>query len=269
VRQASVACPATAWSFDDDSLQQLKEKKMELRRRLQLLLLVCACTVLSSPARAELRVVFGYSNGYTPAVLELNGGAMQITAHAEGWFDQFGNQEVNEGNYIAGVCGAPYYCSNQSDVVYRDFFVFDLAGVQSNVASASLLLWNPEKIDYYNGDGYVSSRDTETFLLHEVHTSTTDLTQINSHRVDVFDDLGSGAFYGERVMSAADNGTWVRVQLNATGLAALNGAAGSTLALGGSLAGVDAVPEPQTVALMLSGLGLVAWRVRRSRYRTA
>jgi hypothetical protein len=270
VREASVACPATGWSFDDDSLQQLEEKKMQLRRRLQLLLLVCACTLVASPARAELRVVFGYTSAYTPAVLELNDGAVQITAKAEGWFDHFGNQENNEGNYIAGVCGLPYnYCSNVSDVVYRDFFVFDLASLQSNVASASLLLWNPEKTDYYNDNGYMSSHDTETFLLHEVHTSTTELTQINSHRVDVFDDLGTGTFYGERVMSAADSGTWVRVPLNAAGLAALYGAAGGTIALGGSLANVGAVPEPQTFALMLGGLGLAAWRVRRSRSQTA
>ena len=81
--------------------------------------------------------------------------------------------------------------------------------------------------------------------------------------MDVFDDLGTGTFYGERVMSAADNGTWVRVILNVEALAAINRAAGSSIAFGGSLANVGAVPEPQTAVLLLGGLGWLAWRARR------
>jgi hypothetical protein len=244
---------------------------MALPRTLHMLLLVCACTcaVLPSAARAELRVVFGYSSFFTPAILELNAGAVQLSAHDQGWFDEFGNRAPSEGNYIAGVCGLPYdYCGNSHDVVYRDFFAFNLAGVTPQVASASLLLWNPAKFDV-SGDGYTSSRATETFLLHEVHTSTAELAAINSHRVDVFDDLGDGTFYGDQVMSAADNGTWVRVPLNAAALAAINDAAGSGIVFGGSLANVGAVPEPQTIVLMLGGLGWLTWTARRRQVKPA
>ena len=72
----------------------------------------------------------------------------------------------------------------------------------ARAAVETLLLWNPEKFDV-SGNGFVSSHATETFQLHEVHASTAELAAINSHRVDVFDDLGTGTFYGERVMSAA------------------------------------------------------------------
>ncbi len=83
--------------------------------------------MLTSAARAEIRVAFGYSGSYNPAVLELNGAA-QLSAFDQGWFDQYGNRELSEGNYIAGVCGLPFdYCNNFNDVVYRDFFAFNLA----------------------------------------------------------------------------------------------------------------------------------------------
>ena len=243
---------------------------MASQRPLHILLLLCAsaCAMLTSAARAEIRVAFGYSGSYNPAVLELNGAA-QLSAFDQGWFDQYGNRELSEGNYIAGVCGLPFdYCNNFNDVVYRDFFAFNLAGVAPQVTSASLLLWNPEKFDV-SGNGFVSSHATETFQLHEVHASTAELAAINSHRVDVFDDLGTGTFYGERLMSAADNGTWVRVPLNAAALAAINDAAGSNIVFGGSLAGVGPVPEPQTYAVLLGGLGWLAWMVRRRQMTTA
>jgi hypothetical protein len=220
--------------------------------------------LLPNAARAEVRVAFAYSSDYQLAILELNAGASRLSASNQGWVDQYGDRDAHTyGNYIAGLCGLPYdTCSNLHDVVYRDFFLFDLAGVASQVTSASLLLWNPEKFDV-SGNGYISSHDTETFQLHEVHASAAELAATNAHRVDVFDDLGNGTFYGERVMSAADNGQWVSVPLNAAALAAINGAAGGSIAFGGSLVGVDAVPEPQTVSLMLGGLGWVAWRARQ------
>src|SRR5215208_5146321 len=121
---------------------------MALPRLFHIFFLVCAsaCAILPGAARAEIRVVFGYSGSWNPVVLELNGGAAQLSTFDQGWFDQYGNRELSEGNYIAGVCGVPFdYCNNYNDVIYRDFFAFNLAGVAPQVTSASLLLWNPEK----------------------------------------------------------------------------------------------------------------------------
>jgi hypothetical protein len=235
-----------------------------------LILIVCAsaCTVLPGAAHAELRTVFGYTDFYNRAILEINGGATQVAASDQGWFDQFGDRGVDVGNYIAGVCGVEYICSNHQDIVYRDFFAFNLAGVVPQVSSASLLLWNPEKFDV-SGNGYISTHDTETFLLHDVHTSLADLAAINSHRVDVFDDLATGTFYGERVMSYADNGAWVRVDLNAAALVAISNAAGGSIVLGGSLANVGPIPEPQTIVLVIGGLGWLGWQARRRHARPA
>jgi hypothetical protein len=65
-------------------------------------------------------------------------------------------------------------------------------------------------------------------------------------------------------VSAADNGTFVNITLNAAALAAINAAAGGQLAIGGSL-GIAAVPEPGTFApIGLGLLGVAAFRRRRS-----
>ena len=51
----------------------------------------------------------------------------------------------------------------------------------------------------------------------------------------IFNDLGSGTLLGERIVSAADNGSTISIALNSDGLAALNAARGGLLAIGGAL----------------------------------
>src|SRR4051794_37069352 len=74
------------------------------------ILLVCASAggALPAAAHAELRIAFGYTDFYNRAILEVNGGAMQLTANDQGWFDQFGDRGVDVGNYVVGVCGMQY-----------------------------------------------------------------------------------------------------------------------------------------------------------------
>jgi hypothetical protein len=239
---------------------------MKLRSALRLLLAAgaCACSLAASLAHADIREMFGYTDSTTPVMLQLNGGAAQVRAADQGWFDDMGDRGNATGNYATGVCGIVYLCANPRDTVYRNFFVFNLAGIAPQIASASLVLWNPDKFDV-SGPGYFSTHDSETFVLHEVHSAPSDLAMIDSHRLDLFQDLADGPFYGDRVVSWSDNGTFVSVSLNAAGIAALNEAAGGAIVIGGSLVGVDPIPEPDALPLMLVGISLLAWQVRRRR----
>jgi hypothetical protein len=107
--------------------------------------------------------------------------------------------------------------------------------------------------------------------------------------VAIFDDLGSGTTFGSYVASAADNGTTISITLNAAGIAALNAAAGSTIAFGGVLTTLsppanqyvfgfstatfveddvrrlDLTVVPEPASLTLVGLGLAAVLTRRRR----
>jgi hypothetical protein len=240
---------------------------MKVSRRMRKFIVLCglAAALSASSAHATLRSVFLYTSFGHFALLELNGGA-QIRAAAEGWFDDTGYHDNVERNYVAGVCGDWQVCNATHDVYYRDFFAFDLSADGAPATSASLLIWNPGlATDNYNG--YGSSEPSEIFRLWDVHTPFSVLNSWHQGRVDVYDDLGTGTFYGQTAVSAADNGTWVRVALNGAALDAINGAAGGTIAFGGSLASIGPipqVPEPQTIGLLLGGLGLLAWRVRRN-----
>jgi hypothetical protein len=243
---------------------------MKCSNRLRGLALLCgfALAAASGIANATLRTVFSYSSFGGMPILEVNG-STRVTASTSGWYDQFGLHDGGNRNYIAGICGDFDTCVSTNDIVYRDFFGFNLSATAVHATSASLLIWNPGRAtDGF--DGYGSIMPTEIFQLHEVHTPLSILNASQHQRVDIFDDLGKGTFYGQAIVSAADNGTWVRVPLNSAALDAINGAAGGSIAFGGSLFGVgpvSSVPEPQTMGLLIGGLGLLVWRVRSVKKR--
>lgn len=125
-------------------------------------------------------------------------------------------------NYIAG----------RAFVVTRNYFVFDLAPVTESISAARLKIENP--VTSF-GSGYVSPDPTETFAVSDVTTPVVELQRRNTGRTDIYADLGSGAAYGQQVVSGADNGGFVEIALNATAVAALNAASGGVFALGGAV----------------------------------
>jgi hypothetical protein len=161
----------------------------------------------------------------------------------------------------------------------RSFFVFDVSGVSGTIQAATLRLFNPEVSAFLHG--YVSPDPTETLNIYDVSTPAADVVG-NTAGVAGFADLGSGALYGSRVVSASDNGTVVEIALGPAALADLNNASGPFV-LGGALGTISgsadqyvfgfsvadfvedhtrqlvlqvrAVPEPP-VALLLVGLTL-------------
>jgi hypothetical protein len=214
------------------------------------------------------------SPGWPPA-----DGSFTLTALDTGWYDQTGFHDASIMNYVSGRLG-----NNE----FRDFSVFDLSGLPGPITSAQLQLFNPGP----PLSGYSSPNPFQTFTLFDVTTPISTLEASQSGRTDIFADLGTGSTgtpFGAQIVSAADDGNFVTINLNPAGLAALNAAEGKQIAFGGAITDLDsrtvdeyifghsggpgtvrlvvtAIPEPASLILM--GTGLVAplvygWRRRR------
>jgi hypothetical protein len=86
----------------------------------------------------------------------------------------------------------------------------------------------------------------------------------------IYEDLGSGSVYGTRFYQPSDsvnlptfNG-YRSITLNQSAVNDFNAAIGDEQwALGGAFDTTAPIPEPETYALMLAGLGVVGWMARR------
>ncbi len=201
--------------------------------------------------------------------------AVTINASDRGWYDDTGFHSPGNLNYIVG--DQP----ESSGLTFRDFFVFDVTAVAGSISSAKLRLFNPA-----SGPGFGSDTGTETYKVFDVSTPLASLLA-GTGGLGAYGDLGSGTLFGSYLASAADNGAFVEVVLNAAAIAALNAATG-LFAFGGAidpLNGVDdaeylfgftasnlahtqlvveTVPEPATVLLLGAGLACLTVIRRRA-----
>lgn len=216
------------------------------------------------------------------------GAQADTTLYATGasWFSNAGEHTQSSDNYAVGG-GLDGYTRN-------NYFLFDLSGVSGPITSATLRVYNPNaSVSAGFSYGYTSSDPTETYAVFDVSTAAADLAAgygIGSLAGQaIFSDLGSGPNFGTTTTSLADNGKFVEISLNASGLAALNAAYGM-FALGGTITTLDAlvnkeslfasaylssvtpnvpqlvissVPEPSGSALWMAGLGLLGLAARR------
>lgn len=150
-------------------------------------------------------------------------------------FNGFHNAVNN--NYIARVT---------STSENRNFFVFDLSGINETIASAKLQI-----------ESVSTSGNAGTLTIHDVDTPIATLTAShfvtdgisNAEGLDIFDDLGTGIVYGSTPLTPVNAlcnpnvkaGTdptcpsvIEEVELNAAGVAALNSASG-LFAFGGRI----------------------------------
>jgi len=201
-----------------------------------------------------------------------------------GQYKEFGTSDANNLNYFVGNLGPSGLLERG-----RDFFVFNITTFASDpLKTATLAIFNPA-----NGFNTLGSSPQEIFTLHDVTTPIGQLTAEHKPgagmRPDIYQDLGSGALYGSKNVSIADNGRFVRVDLTPTAINDINQAAknGNThFAFGGDLTGAfaglfpnsapeqggqvrlegfsssgSAAPEPSTMLLLGSGVaGLISWR---------
>jgi hypothetical protein len=177
---------------------------------------------------------------------------------------------------------------------FRNFFVFDIPTLvgTDTYTSATISIFNGGT-STPNAFGMAG----RTFTISSIATDITTLRNGGTGLTSVYDDLRGGVEYGSITFASnPGNNATIKFNLNANGLAAINSAAGSQIAFGGSFDVTDNVndqyifgfsgsgtpgdgktrldlvvnnfvaPEPSTFALLSVapiGIGIVARRLRR------
>jgi hypothetical protein len=209
-----------------------------------------------------------------------------LYATSAGWFTNTGEQIQSNDSYAVG--------GGQDGYTRNNYFLFDLSGVSGRITSAMLRVYNPNApVTPGYPYGYTSSDPTETYAVFDVSTPVASLAAaygIGSLTGQaIFSDLGSGQNFGMYTASLADNGRFVDISLNASGLNALNANHG-LFAVGGTITTLDtlvnreslfvsafmfsvapnvpqlvisSVPEPTESTLLIAGLGLLGLAMRR------
>ncbi len=200
--------------------------------------------------------------------------AADIGAFDSGWYDDFNGQHIpTSQNYVA---------SKSLAQELRNFFVFDLSAVSGTVTGATLNLRR-----------YNSTTSNDTYSSWDVTTPLATLLAGGTGLFSIFNDLGSGTFYGSSpVPNTGSSGDILSFPLNTTAVTAINSALGGTFVIGGSTTGnlpltqlfggsnfpgpnerfltltgsVVVIPVPLSLVLLGSGFGglLLVGRGRRN-----
>lgn len=192
---------------------------------------------------------------------------MEFEVLDSGWYSINGTHDPENENYIAGNPSCSLNCRN-----YRNFFVFDVSGIDDYISSAVFYL--------YTG----AITEPGTFTLYDVSTPIPILLEGGSGLFTILDDLGSGEVFGNVDLKVGDSRKVIEIDLNpnaflairsAGGLFAIGGSYSKTgwqeYAFGGSQVGAEQnlnklivqVPSPITGSLVLLGLiGLYCSRRR-------
>ncbi|MGV3663715.1 MAG: choice-of-anchor D domain-containing protein [Prosthecobacter sp.] len=154
-----------------------------------------------------------------------------ITASDRGWYRSNGTHTPTNTNYLTGTGTTPPYLES------RSFFIFTIPALSPGemITGAELRLQNP-------AGGFNSADASEMLQIRPVTTSVTTLAA-GTGGTAAFADLADGMGYGgPHMVTAADNGSYVVIPLNADFLAAAQAQAGTAFALGCSVSSLRTTP---------------------------
>ncbi|MFO0848203.1 MAG: hypothetical protein U0871_06570 [Gemmataceae bacterium] len=195
-------------------------------------------------------IAVGLSAGVPPA-----GSAAIITTADRGWYNDTGFHIPDNPNYITGFAPAdPDFPDEFPAQTFHSFFTFNVPSLSGPFVQAALVAYNPGGVDDF-GPGYSSPDASETITLFGV-TTPMDTLISGAGGVAAYTDLGTGPVYGSGVVTAADNGRFVRIELNPTGLAALNAARGGSFAIGGAVTTLSGQTAAEEFVFGFSGFRL-------------
>lgn len=200
-------------------------------------------------------------------------GLIELEATDAGWYNDQGLHQSNNTNYLVGhLNGFP------NDFSFKNFLVFDLSSINGDITSATLELFT------YDIVGAL------TYNIYDTLTPVDILTTGGTGLVNIYNELGSGTYWGGIDLSENQSNQTIQIQLNNTALTKLNGLDNS-FALGGSyettnsntnyafgvsgnlsiaklILDVSPLAVPQPNALILLCLGLLSlWHSRQKGIR--
>lgn len=219
-----------------------------------------------------------------------------ISAADRGWYRIDGQHIVSNKNTFTGDGGGP-----ESESIFRSFFLFDVPKFPGEVVAAQINLQLYGVL--LSGYGAVPNSILFPFTVYDVETSATDLATVRPRGSvagqSIYQDIGSGSFYGQYAAHSIEVGTILSINLNQQAIHDINNLSNGTFAIGialdpsnwnTTLAGgnyggilfsdvyneplthqliVTTVPEPDTYVLLVSGLGLMGLIATRRRRQSA
>jgi hypothetical protein len=227
--------------------------------------LIAACLALAGNAHAVDAYLFGYSNNST-VYNKLSINDIETRVVNAGWYGDTGLHDVSKGaDYLVGTCSS---CAEEGlPGEYHNWFIVDLkdfTGLTPTTTDTVTLTLSPF---------YVTTAGTFKLwdYLGDIDDLPDDTPADDPDGIAIYKDLGMGKPYGSFEYLGTEIATsYQTITLSADAIYDLNAAisiarnGGETQwAIGGSFAPTAPIPEPETYALMLAGLGLVGWMAKR------